>query len=140
MRMTRLSHLTLYVMDQDKAHDVYVNKLGFHLKTDLRLEDGFRWMTVSPADNESLEIHLCKPRPPMFTEEHAASLMSVLEAHAMGGGVFQVEDCEKAYRSLKKKGFEFTKPPTQMFYGIEAMMRDGCGNWFSVTQFTEQEP
>ena len=28
------------------------------------------------------------------------------------------------------------KPPTEEFYGIEALFKDGCGNWFSLTQHT----
>jgi uncharacterized glyoxalase superfamily protein PhnB len=35
---------------------------------------------------------------------------------------------------LSAKGVEFRGPPEEKFYGIEAMMRDPFGNWFSVTQ------
>jgi len=37
---------------------------------------------------------------------------------------------------LKSKGIEFTKEPTQEFYGLEALFRDGCGNWFSLVERT----
>ena len=29
---------------------------------------------------------------------------------------------------------EFCQPPTERFYGIEALMKDNSGNWFSLTQ------
>jgi hypothetical protein len=29
---------------------------------------------------------------------------------------------------------EFTSPPHEKFYGIEAIMKDPFGNWFSLTQ------
>jgi hypothetical protein len=29
---------------------------------------------------------------------------------------------------------EFTQPPTEQFYGIEALGVDNSGNWFSLTQ------
>ena len=35
---------------------------------------------------------------------------------------------------LKAKGVEFSQPPTERFYGIEALMKDNSGNWFSLTQ------
>jgi len=35
---------------------------------------------------------------------------------------------------LKGKGVEFTKPPTEEFYGFEALFKDDSGNWFSLGQ------
>jgi hypothetical protein len=31
---------------------------------------------------------------------------------------------------------EFTQPPAERHYGIEAIMRDDSGNWYSFTQRT----
>lgn len=130
----KASHFTIYVLDQDKAYDVYVNKLGFHVATDMTLESGFRWLSVSPPDSSGIEMVLTRPGPPMFEEDHAKAVIGLLEQNAMGGGVFQVEDCQKAYQDLSKKGIEFVRPPRAMFYGLEALFRDGCGNWFSLNQ------
>jgi catechol 2,3-dioxygenase-like lactoylglutathione lyase family enzyme len=44
----RLSHTSIYVFDQDAALDFYVNKLGFEVRMDQIMENGFRWLTVSP--------------------------------------------------------------------------------------------
>ena len=35
---------------------------------------------------------------------------------------------------LKSKGVQFAGAPEEKFYGIEAIMKDGVGNWFSMTQ------
>lgn len=32
--ITKMNHVSVYVLDQDSAHDFYVNKLGFSLHTD----------------------------------------------------------------------------------------------------------
>ena len=40
----------------------------------------------------------------------------------------------KTYEELKAKGVQFAGPPEERFYGIEAIMKDGQGNWFSMTQ------
>lgn len=45
-----LSHATLFVLDQEKAKEFYVGKLGFTLKTDMTMDNGFRWLTVSTPD------------------------------------------------------------------------------------------
>jgi hypothetical protein len=35
---------------------------------------------------------------------------------------------------MKAKGVVFTSEPKEQFYGIEAVVTDSCGNWFSMTQ------
>jgi hypothetical protein len=52
----------------------------------------------------------------------------------MGGGVFETEDCKATYEELKARGVEFKSPPQEQFYGIEALFKDGLGNWYSMTQ------
>lgn len=132
--ITKVSHVTLYVLDQDKAYDVYVNKLGFKVNTDMKMDNGFRWLTVMPPDQPGLEIILAEPKPPMFDEAGAQAVRTLLENNALGGGVWETDNCQKTYEELKTKGIEFMKPPTKEFYGIEALLRDGCGNWFSLTE------
>ena len=36
--ITRMSHTTLFVLDQEKAYDFYVNKLGFKVNTDVVMD------------------------------------------------------------------------------------------------------
>ena len=136
--ITKMNHITLYVLDQEKAYDVYVNKLGCKVHTDMTMDGGFRWLTVTPPGQGGLEIVLAEPKPPMFTEEQAQSVRTLLEENAMGGGVFGTDDCQKSYDALKAKGIEFMKEPTKEFYGVEALFRDGCGNWFSLTERAEE--
>jgi catechol 2,3-dioxygenase-like lactoylglutathione lyase family enzyme len=130
----RVSHLTLYVRDQKVAHEVYVNKLGFKVNTDQTMENGLRWLTVSPPGQPELQIILAEPRAPMVKPELLPHIMALLAADGMGAGVWECDDCERTYRALKDKGIDFTKPPTREFYGVEAIFKDGCGNWFSMTE------
>ena len=44
--ITKLSHVSLFVLDQDKAYDFYVNKLGFKVHTDAKMDNGYRWLTI----------------------------------------------------------------------------------------------
>lgn len=41
--ITKVSHVTFFVLDQEKAYDFYVNKLGFKVNTDAKMENGFRY-------------------------------------------------------------------------------------------------
>jgi catechol 2,3-dioxygenase-like lactoylglutathione lyase family enzyme len=131
----RLSHVTIYVLDQDEAYDFYVNKLGFDVKMDARMDNGFRWLTLCPKGQPDLQIVLMPTGPsPMMDQETSDQLRALIRKGTLGAGVFQTADCRKTYEELKAKGVEFSQPPADRFYGIEAVMKDNSGNWFSMTQ------
>ncbi|MEZ0325172.1 MAG: VOC family protein [Fimbriimonas sp.] len=130
----RMSHATIWVLDQDEAKDFYTNKLGFELKQDHDMGNGFRWITVSPPGQPGLEIVLMSTKPsPMLDEETAATIRDLVAKGKMGAGVFNSADCRKTYEDLSARGVEFLKPPTDEFYGTEALFKDNSGNWFSLT-------
>jgi uncharacterized glyoxalase superfamily protein PhnB len=54
------------------------------------------------------------------------------KAGTFGFGVFECSDLRATYEELTAKGVEFTKPPTQEFYGYEGLFKDDSGNWFSL--------
>ena len=136
--ITKLSHAGLLVRDQKQAYDVYVNKLGFKVHTDVTMDNGYRWLTISPPNQPDLEIVLSEPVEPMFPADLIPHVHALLDKDAMSGGVWEADDCHKTYKDLKAKGIEFIKPPTKEFYGIEALFKDGCGNWFSLTEHSKE--
>ena len=131
----KLSHVTLFVNNQDQAKDFYVNKLGFEVRTDDTMDNGFRWLTVGAKSQPDVEIVLMEPQSgPMLDEEATQAVRLLLKKGVLGAGVFQVDDCRKTYEELKQKGVQFASAPEDRFYGVEAIMKDGLGNWFSMTQ------
>ncbi len=134
--ITKLSHTSFFVSDQDKAYDFYVNKLGFKVNTDATMENGFRWLTVNPPDQSDLEIILFPVNSSAngFDEETNKALKFLLEKGVMGAGAMYTSDCRATYEELKAKGVHFKSEPKEQFYGTEAIITDGCGNWFSMTQ------
>jgi catechol 2,3-dioxygenase-like lactoylglutathione lyase family enzyme len=134
--ITKLSHVTLFVLDQDKAHEFYVGKLGFNVNTDAPMGNGLRWLTVTPPDQPDLEITLLAPLGGNmhFDEEAKNAFRVLLEKGSLGGFVLHTPDCRATYEELKAKGVHFKSEPKEQFYGIEAVLTDGLGNWFSMTQ------
>jgi len=131
----RMSHTAIFVPDQDQAKDFYVGKLGFEVKTDASMPNGFRWLTVSPKGQPDLEIILMKIAPgPKLQEDDVATIKALVKKGAFGAGVFDTADCRKTYEELKARGVEFLAPPKEEFYGIQAVFRDPFGNWFSLTE------
>jgi catechol 2,3-dioxygenase-like lactoylglutathione lyase family enzyme len=131
----RLSHMTIYVLDQDAAYDFYVNKLGLEVRTDAKMDNGFRWLTVGPKGQPDLEMALMPTDPgPMMDEETSNMLRTLIQKGALGSGVLETADIQKTYEELKARGVEFMSPPTERFYGTEALFKDNSGNWFSMSQ------
>ncbi len=130
----QMSHATVYVDDQDAAVDFYVGKLGFEVRQDQTLPGGFRWLTVAPK-GQKLEIILMKLAATPYSSAADVEVMrGLMRRGALSTGVFQTDDCRKTYDELTSKGVEFSSPPKDEFYAVEAIMKDPFGNWFSVTQ------
>ncbi|NJM26342.1 MAG: VOC family protein [Bacteroidia bacterium] len=136
--ITKMSHFTIYVLDQDQAYDFYVNKLGFEVGTDAKMDNGFRWLTVRPKGTDQ-EIILMAVNPgQMFDEETSNQIKALIRKGKMGSGVFETNDCKATYAELKAKGVEFMQEPKEQFYGIEALFKDNSGNWFSLSEHPKQ--
>jgi len=133
--VTKLSHVSVFVLDQESAYEFYVNKLGFKVHTDAPMGPGMRWLTVTPPEQPDLEITLMAITDGMmFTKETAEQMRNLVKKGTFGFGVFQCTDIYATYEELKAKGVEFKKAPTKEFYGIEALFKDDSGNWFSLGQ------
>lgn len=133
--ITKLSHAVVYVTDHDVAYDFYVTKLGLEVRTDAKMDNGFRWLTVGSKTQPDLEIVLMLlAEGPAMDAETAGLFRTLLERGAMGCGVLEVDDCRATYNDLVSKGVTFRGEPTEQFYGVEALMVDPFGNWFSMTE------
>lgn len=129
-----LSHMTVYVLDQEAARQFYVDKLGLEVRADMTM-GAFRWLTVGPKAQPNLQMVLMPlSASPAMDAATAEALKKIIQAGAMGTGIFETDDCQATYEQLKKKGVEFRSPPTQRPYGIEAVLLDNSGNWFSLVQ------
>jgi catechol 2,3-dioxygenase-like lactoylglutathione lyase family enzyme len=134
MMIQKLSHATIYVLDQEQALDFYTNKLGFEVRMDMTIESGFRWLMVGPKSQPDLELVLFAVKSGSFEEATVGHIRALLEQGALGVGVFDTADCRATYAELLAKGVDFISPPQEQPYGIEAAFRDNSGNMFSLTQ------
>lgn len=129
----RLSHATIWCRDQEESRKFYADKLGFEVKDDQTMGD-FRWLTVGPAGTD-LELVLMAIGSGLGVDAQVTEhLDQLLDAGALGTGVFETEDCRKAHEELSARGVEFIEEPTEQPYGIEAVFKDNSGNWFSLRQ------
>jgi catechol 2,3-dioxygenase-like lactoylglutathione lyase family enzyme len=131
----KLSHAFLYVTDQDEALDWYTNKLGLEVRSDVTMEEaGMRWLAVGSPEQPDVQITLMIPGPPPLSDQQGDEVKRLLAQGALNGLIFQTDDCRKTYQELSARGVEFTEPPEDRFYGVDAGFRDPFGNAFRLVQ------
>jgi uncharacterized glyoxalase superfamily protein PhnB len=130
---------SIFVLDQDKAIDFYVNKLGLELSNDMDL--GFmRWVTVRVPGEPGRDVLLEKPGPPAMDEATAAQVRELVTKGATGFTLgLTTSDCRKTYETLKARGVEITSEPTEHFYGTDFGLRDPFGNQLRIVQPATQD-
>jgi len=131
----RISHVTVYVLDQDSAKAFYTEKLGFTVTGDFDMGEGIRWLTATPPEQPDVEFILADCRMG-HDAETAEQIRGLVAKGAIGPGVLATDDCQKTYEELVARGVTFVQEPAERFYGTEALFRDDSGNWFSLGQRT----
>jgi catechol 2,3-dioxygenase-like lactoylglutathione lyase family enzyme len=137
--MLRITHVNVWVHDQDEALSFYTDKVGLEVRDDVTMPElgGFRWLTVGPPGQPDIALALIEvPSAPVFDDDTAAKLKEIVAKGAAGGVFFSTDDCQATYEELKGRGVEFTEEPAQRPYGIDAAFRDPSGNPARLVQTT----
>jgi catechol 2,3-dioxygenase-like lactoylglutathione lyase family enzyme len=135
--LKQLTHVQVWVHDQDEALDFYTNKLGMEVREDVTVPEmgNFRWLSVGLPGQDDVAITLMDiPGPPVFEEETRQKIIDLLARGASGGLFFTTDNAQRSFEELKGRGVEFTQEPTEQPYGIDAGFRDPSGNHFRMAQ------
>jgi catechol 2,3-dioxygenase-like lactoylglutathione lyase family enzyme len=123
----------LYVRDQEEALQFYVQKLGFHVHTDVKNGD-YRWLTVQHPDQPSFQLGLFVPQPPVLDTATAQTVREIVAKGAMPPLVLIVNDCRAACDKMRASGVELTQEPVDRYGTVDAGFRDPSGNGWKMIQ------
>jgi catechol 2,3-dioxygenase-like lactoylglutathione lyase family enzyme len=135
--LTQLTHVQVWVHDQDEALAFYTEKLGMELREDVTVPElgNFRWLSVGVPGQEEVAVTLMAvPGPPVFDADTKAKLEDLVAKGAATGLFFRTDDIQGTYEDLKGRGVEFSQEPTEQPYGVDAGFRDPSGNQMRVMQ------
>src|SRR3954466_8536806 len=107
--LKQLTHVQVWVQDQDEALRFYTEKLGMELREDVTVPEmgNFRWLSVGVPGQKDVSITLMAvPGPPVFDEETRQQIQTLLSKGASGGLFFTTDDAQKSYEELKGRGVE----------------------------------
>ncbi|WP_454295374.1 VOC family protein [Salana multivorans] len=113
MAIQTVKTVTVFVSDQDRARDFYVDALGLEVKTDQTFGDN-RWLEVGASEGTTLVLH--KPFP----------------GTSAGGGqgtLFASDDLDADVARLQSAGV-VVDGPTEMPWGRQAVLADPDGNGY----------
>ena len=123
MTITRISHLTVYVHDQDEALCWYQDNLGFEVcMDDSKLVPELRWLTISPAANRDTQIVLMPARNDDERSRVGSNLITVLNT----------DDCRGDMARLAANGVEIVEAPGEVPWGVSGIIRDLYGNPYNL--------
>ncbi|MEE9207348.1 MAG: VOC family protein [Gemmatimonadota bacterium] len=123
-----LSHVALLVRDYDETIDFYVGVLGFRLIEDTALDDGKRWVLVSPPGASAVSLLLARAATP----EQESRI-----GDQTGGRVFlflRTDDFDRDYQAMKERGVRFAESPRDEAYGKVVVFDDLYGNRWDLIQ------
>jgi catechol 2,3-dioxygenase-like lactoylglutathione lyase family enzyme len=134
--LKHITHVNLWVHDQDEALAFYTDKLGLEVRDDVTVPEmgNYRWLTVGLPGQQDVAFVLNVPGPPVMDAETAGVLRDLVAKGVAGGFHFSTDDCQASYDELRGRGVEFLEEPTERPYGIDAAFRDPSGHVFRIVQ------
>lgn len=134
--LKQLTHVNLWVHDQDEALAFYTDKLGMELRADVTMAEmgNYRFLTVGPAGQPDVQLVLAVPGPPVFDPADVDTVNDLVAKGSMSGVMFVTDDCRATSAELKRRGVEFSEEPNEQPFGTVAAVRDPSGNQIRMVQ------
>lgn len=117
--VSRISHVTIFVSDQEQAKEFFTKKLGFEVHTDAVMADGQRWLTLNPQGQKDFEVTLM-----LGTNANKDVPVVCLET----------TNCKKDYADLMEKGVTFMGEPKEESWGTGVVFTDPFGNMYYMNE------
>ncbi len=123
--ITKVTHASIWVTDQDEALKFYRDKLGFKVVSDDAASmPGNRWLTVAPTNQSNFELVLNLATTP---EQKAG-------VGRQGIFVLNSSDLQADHAALKAKGVKLQGNINVNPWGSDFIFEDLYGNDFDVVQ------
>ena len=137
----RLNFATLWVRDQERSRQFFVDRLGFRVIVDIEAPDLGRWIVVTPPPPEWLSVLAGGGLVGMAIVVPAEGSAEQQRIGQNTGLSFLTEDIGAVFEEWSKRGVHFALPPKEPEWGSGqarfALFEDPDGNKFSLIEFDE---
>ena len=122
--LEKVVYVTVFVKDQDKALDFYMNVLGFEKRLDKPTPDGPRVLMVGLKGQE-LQLVLWPGTPGQGQP---------VQGRIPAAYTLETGNCRKAFETLKSRGVKFDSDVLEYPWGYVAVFQDPDGNRLQLRQ------
>jgi lactoylglutathione lyase len=119
--ITKLNTVSLYVTDQERARQFYVDVLGFEVRTDAQMGEMGRWLEVAPVDAQTA-----------FVLADAAAYDKRERVGSSADVTLSCDDVYALHKTLTEKGATVTEPEKQD-WGTFLRVTDPDGHTFVIS-------
>ncbi|MCY4417857.1 MAG: VOC family protein [Chloroflexi bacterium] len=110
----------VYVEDQAKAIDFYVEVLGFEVRRRMQMGADAEWVEVAPPGAETCLVIYPRALMPDWAERKSSL-------------VFYCPDVRDTVETLGERGVTIAMEPGDLPWGTFAAIEDPDGNWLGLT-------
>jgi catechol 2,3-dioxygenase-like lactoylglutathione lyase family enzyme len=123
--LNKVTYVTLFVADQERALNFYTRSLGFEKRVDNPTPDGDRFLTVG-IEGQDLQLVLW-PGTPGGPKPKAGP--------RPGACIIQTDDCHKDFAALRARGVTFeTDHVLEQPWAFVATLQDPDGNRITLRE------
>ncbi len=122
--ITKVTHASIWVKDQDEALKFYRDTLGFKVTADNTTMPGYRWLTVAPPQQNDFDLVLNLATTP----EQLAGV------GRQGIFVLNSNDIQADFAALKAQGVKIQSELNVNPWGSDFVFEDLYGNDFDLVQ------
>jgi catechol 2,3-dioxygenase-like lactoylglutathione lyase family enzyme len=137
----RLNFVTLWVRDQGRSRQFFVEKLNFEAIVDVQTPQGDRWIVVAPPAAGWLPGTTAAGLPGMALVVPPEGSAEHQRIGQNTGFSFLTEDAHSLFEEWSRRGVRFPLPPMEPSWGSGqaryAVFEDVDGNSFSLIEFDE---
>jgi catechol 2,3-dioxygenase-like lactoylglutathione lyase family enzyme len=129
-----LSHVHVLADDPDAALIFYRDTLGLEVRNEVA-NDGFRWITLSTADQPEIEIVLAQPHAGR-SPENGDAIAALLAKGELPWILFRTDDLDATFETVRAAAnAEIVQEPASRSWGVrDAAFRDPAGNLVRISQ------
>src|SRR5215472_2964965 len=135
----RLNFVTLWVRDQERSRQFFVEKLSFEPVVDVQAPQGGRWIIVAPTAAGWLPGTTGGVLPGMALVVPREGSLEQQRIGQNTGVSFLTEDVRSVFEQWSRRGVRFSLPPMEPSWGSGqaryAIFEDVDGNTFSLIEF-----
>lgn len=121
--ITNISSIMIFVNNQQESLEFWVEKLGFKLVKDTRLDSKTRLIQIAPP-NSTVPTLILFPR----------SLITIRESKPLPIVVFRTENLEKTLEQMRIKGVVISHNQKKSTLGLHTTFQDNEGNEYLILE------